>query len=96
MAFQELKVHLGRLPLITQPELDEVLYVYLSVSGMTVSSVLVKEEGGVQMPVYYTSRAFRGADERYLKAEKMAFTQVVMARRLRPFFQAQTIWVLTD
>lgn len=47
------------------------------------------------MPVYYTSRAFRGADERYPKAEKMDFSLVVMARRLRPYFQAH-IRVLID
>lgn len=48
------------------------------------------------MPVYYTSRTFRGAEERYMKAEKMEFALVVMARRLRPYFQVCIIRELTD
>lgn len=63
-----------------------MLYVYKSVSRMMVSSVLIREEGRVKMPVYYTSRAFKGAEERYPKAEKILFALVVTARRLRPYF----------
>lgn len=42
-AFQELKDHLGLLPLINQLKQGEALYIYLSVSKTTVSSVLVRE-----------------------------------------------------
>lgn len=69
---------------------------YLSVSETTISSVLIKEEGGIQAPVYYTSRAFRGVEERYPRAEKMVFALVVTARRLMPHFYAHTIKMLTD
>lgn len=62
-AFQKLKDHLGHLP-INQPKQGEVLYVYLSISETMVSSVLVREEVGVQVLVYYTRRAFKGAKER--------------------------------
>ena len=31
----------------------------------TVSMTLVREEDGLQRPVYFTSRVFRGAEERY-------------------------------
>lgn len=89
--FQELKVHLSRSLLINQPKQGEVLYVYLSVSETIGSSVLIREEKGVQMPVYHTSRAFRGAKERYPRAEKMVFTLIVMARWLRPYFQLHII-----
>lgn len=39
------------------------------------------------MLVYYTSQTFKGAEERYPKAEKMAFALFIMARQLRPYFQ---------
>lgn len=42
-AFQELKVHLSRSPLINKPKSGEVLYIYLLVLGTTVNSVSVKE-----------------------------------------------------
>lgn len=53
---------------------------YLSVSETTLSSVLIREEAGMQAPVYYTSRAFRGAEKKYLRAEKMAFALVITAQ----------------
>lgn len=50
----------------------------------------------MQAPVYYTNRALRGAEERYPRAEKIALALVATARRLRPYFQAHTIQVLTN
>ncbi|XP_059654497.1 uncharacterized protein LOC132301242 [Cornus florida] len=74
----------------------EQLYLYLAVSPSAVSSALVREEDGIQKPVYYTSRAFRGAEERYPRIEKLALALVISARKLGPYFQAHTIIVLTD
>jgi hypothetical protein len=37
-----------------------------------------------------------GAEERYPRIEKLAFALVVSARRLRPYFQAHAILVLTE
>ena len=42
--------------------LGEELYLYLAVTLHAVSSALVREEGKVQKPVYYTSRALRGTE----------------------------------
>ena len=60
------------------------------------SAALVREEEKVQKPVYYTSRALRGAKERYPPMEKLAFALVTAARKLKPYFQAHTVNVLTD
>ena len=57
---------------------------------------MVREEDGSQKPVYFTSRALRGAEERYPQMEKLAFALVIAARRLKPYFQAHTIIVLTN
>ena len=45
----------------------------------------------MQQPVYYCSRALRGAKERYPKMENLVLALVTTARRLRPYFQAHTI-----
>ncbi len=50
----------------------------------------------MQLPVYYTSKAFQGAEERYPAMEKLALALVVTARKLRPYFQAHSIIVLTN
>jgi hypothetical protein len=94
-AFQQLKQYLVTPPLLSRASEGEPLYLYLAVSPSAVSSVLIREEKGVQKPVYFTSRALRGAEERYPQIEKLAFALVVSARRLRPYFQAHTIRVLT-
>uniref|UniRef100_A0A2N9IQQ3 RNA-directed DNA polymerase n=1 Tax=Fagus sylvatica TaxID=28930 RepID=A0A2N9IQQ3_FAGSY len=54
------------------------------------------EEERVQKPVYYTSRALRGAEERYTNMEKLAFALLIASRKLRPYFQAHSIIVMTD
>ena len=46
--------------------------------------------------MYYTSRALCGAEERYPPMEKLAFALVTTAHKLKPYFQAYTMVVLTD
>ena len=74
----------------------EELYLYLVVSLHAVSSALIREEGRVQKPVDYTSQALRGAEGRYPMMEKLAFALLTASRKLRHYFQAHIINVLTD
>uniref|UniRef100_A0A2N9FU44 Uncharacterized protein n=1 Tax=Fagus sylvatica TaxID=28930 RepID=A0A2N9FU44_FAGSY len=60
------------------------------------SSALIREDGGTQLPVYYTSKAFQGAEERYPAMEKLTLALVIAARKLRPYFQSHKIIVLTN
>ena len=95
-AFQDLKVYLTTAPLLSPSILGEDLYLYLAVSPHAVSSALVREEGKVQKPVYYTSQALRGAEGRYPLMEKLAFALITASRKLRHYFQAHVIIVMTD
>lgn len=72
------------------------MYLYLAVSHHAMSSALVKEEGKVQRPIYYTSKVLRGAKGRYSPMEMLAFLLVTAARKLRPYFQAHVINFLTN
>jgi ribonuclease HI len=94
-AFGELKTYLANLPLLSRPLEGEILYLYLAVSRTGVSSVLVREESGKQRLVYFTSKVLHGAEERYPRIEKLAYALVISARRLRPYFQAHAVLVLT-
>ena len=82
--------------LLSSSMLGEKLYLYIAILQAAVSAALVKEEGGSQRLVYFISRAFRGAEERYPRIEKLAFGLVTVVRKLKPYFQAHTIIVLTD
>ena len=68
----------------------------MAVSPTAVSSALIREEERRQLPVYYTSKALRGAEERYPPMEKLAFALVTAARKLHPYFQAHTGVLLTN
>ena len=57
---------------------------------------LVRKEDRVKKPVYYTSWALCGAEERYPPLEKLTFALVTTARKLKPYFQAHTVVVLTN
>ena len=46
--------------------------------------------------MYYVSRALQGPETRYSPAEKLVLALVHAARKLRPYFQAHSIVVLTD
>jgi len=95
-AFQQLKAHLGKPPLLSKPMEGEVLSLYLAVSEHAVSSVLVREEDKVQMPVYYTSKRLLDAETRYPQMEKLALALVITSRKLRHYFQAHSVQVLTN
>jgi len=56
---------------------------------------MVIEDAEVQKPIYFKSKALHEAEERYPRIEKFAFALVITARRLRPYFQAHAIRVLT-
>ncbi|KAI5334144.1 hypothetical protein L3X38_024277 [Prunus dulcis] len=73
----------------------EDLYIYLTMSDSAVSSALIREELGAQHPVFYTSKALFDAETRYPKMEKLNFSLVVSVRKLRPYYQAQWIIVMT-
>ena len=65
-------------------------------SETAVSAALIREEDRKQHPVYYVSQAFQGAEFRYPKIEKIAFALIVASRKLRQYFQANLILVMTD
>ncbi|XP_075675219.1 uncharacterized protein LOC142644517 [Castanea sativa] len=75
-AFKELKVYLSAPPLLSPSMPGEELFLYLAVSSAAVSATLIREEGKVQRPMYFISRALREAEERYPQMEKLAFALV--------------------
>ena len=56
-AFENLKTYLSSPSLLSPSQPREELFLYLAVSSVAASAVLVREEDRAQKPVYYTSRA---------------------------------------
>ena len=55
---------------MSKPEVDEVLFAYITVASNTVSLVLIRVDSGVQRLVYYVSKSLHEAEVRYLPLEK--------------------------
>ena len=95
-AFEDLKKYMAEPPLLEKPNADEILYLYLAVSNKAISAVLVKEEEKIQKPVYYVSKTLHGAELNYSAIEKFVLAMITTSKKLRPYFQAHKIEVLTD
>ena len=91
-----MKAYLSAPPLLSPSQPGEELFLYLAVSPAAISATLIREEEKVQKPMYYAIRALHGPEERYPPMEKLAFALVTATRKLKPYFQAHTIVVLTD
>ena len=95
-ALKHLKETLSAPPVLSRPKQGEVMYLYLSVSSNTVSTVLIIETTEGQKPIYFTSKALLGPETTYQKIEKVALTLLLTARKLRQYFLARTVIVRTD
>ena len=70
MAFQQLKEYLSQPPIMSSPEANEVLYAYIAVALHAVSLVLIRDDNGLQKPVYYVSKSLHEAEVKYLPLEE--------------------------
>nr|GFA34923.1 reverse transcriptase domain-containing protein [Tanacetum cinerariifolium] len=95
-AFQQLKQYLSSLPLLAAPKPQEELIMYLSATHGAISTVLLTERETAQMPVYFISRALQDPKLNYSPMEKLVLSLVFAAKRLRRYFQAHPITVITD
>ncbi|XP_057427450.1 uncharacterized protein LOC130720771 [Lotus japonicus] len=95
-AFQNLKEHLSKPPILSKPIPGTPLSVFISISDNAVSSVLLQECKDELRIIYFVSHALQGAETRYQKIEKAALALIISARKLRPYFQGFQIKVKTD
>ncbi|GJU82750.1 reverse transcriptase domain-containing protein [Tanacetum coccineum] len=95
-AFQELKKTILSLPTLATPIPEENLYIYLAASDKAISAVLMTERNGKQHPIRYVSKVLHDAEKNYAPLEKLALALRNASRRLRRYFEAHPITVITD
>ncbi|XP_052204008.1 uncharacterized protein LOC127809283 [Diospyros lotus] len=95
-SFEALKEYLKEVPLLTRPETRETLYLYLGISEEAISAILIRKEGQVDRPIYYVIKVLQGPKTCYPFAEKVALALLNASKKLRSYFQAHSIIVLTD
>ena len=75
LAFEEVKQYLSHSPVLSKPEKEEVLYTYLVVTDYAVNIVLVRNENGIQRPIYYVNKYLHEVETHYLPLEKVVFAK---------------------
>ena len=57
-------------PIMSNLEIDEVLFTYIAVPPHAVSLVLIRVDNGIQQPVYHVSKSLHEVEVCYLPLEK--------------------------
>ncbi|KAM2938415.1 hypothetical protein FF1_038206 [Malus domestica] len=65
--------------LLSKPKVGDTLIIYLSVSASAISSVLIRNDGNVERPVYYASKALQDTETRYSNIEKLALALILQS-----------------
>ncbi|GAA0142003.1 hypothetical protein LIER_35494 [Lithospermum erythrorhizon] len=73
-----------------------VKYTWVVLAEGVLSSVLGWEVEGMQNPIYYVSHVLHGSEGNYPIIDKFAFTLVISTRKLKSYFEAHPIKVITD
>jgi hypothetical protein len=81
---------------LSQTRENENLFFYLGVTNLALSFVLVREDKWIQHPVYYFRYILYDDKTIYLKVEKIALALVSAFRKLKPYFQACQVIILTN
>ena len=81
---------------MSSPEIDEVLFAYITVAPHAVSLVLIRVDSGKQRPIYYVSKSLHETEICYLLLEKAILAIVQDTRKLPHYFQTHTVVVLTQ
>ena len=84
------------LPIVQAPIHKKPLLLYLATNAYVIGALIAQEDrGGIEQPVYYISHALKDAETRYPRAEKACLAIVYALQRLRHYFLAYEVWLMT-
>ncbi|GJT42131.1 putative reverse transcriptase domain, ribonuclease H-like domain protein [Tanacetum coccineum] len=95
-ALEKMKKLVQALPTLIALRVGETLTMHLAASKESISDVLAAKRNKRWTPIYFVSRVLQGAELNYPALEKLVLALVHAVRRLRRYFQAHTITVLTN
>ena len=96
-AFVAIKQYLIEPPILVSPKAGHTLNLYLAASDIAVSVALFKEcEDAKLRPVFFVIKSLTNAETRYTHLERVALALRTAAQKLRPYYHAHPVVVLTD
>ncbi|XP_019160999.1 PREDICTED: uncharacterized protein LOC109157600 [Ipomoea nil] len=91
-AFQSIKSYLMKPPVLTAPIPRHSLIIYISAQESSVGALLAQEnDNGKENALYYLSRMMTPNELKYLPIEKLCLALVFTIRKLKHYFEAHTI-----
>ncbi|GKA57682.1 reverse transcriptase domain-containing protein [Tanacetum coccineum] len=90
-ALHRIKRKLNKLQTLAVPKEGEILMLCLRQKDETISSVLLVEREGIQIPVSYVSRPLQGMEICYTPTEKMVQALIHTTRSLRAIFRKHKV-----
>ncbi|GJR02724.1 reverse transcriptase domain-containing protein [Tanacetum coccineum] len=95
-AFEEIKMYIEKLHTLMAPKVGEGVIVYLAASKECITAIQMSERGKDQRPIYIISIVLQGAKLNYPTMQKLVLALIHAARRLKRYFQAYKITILTN
>ncbi|GKD02212.1 reverse transcriptase domain-containing protein [Tanacetum coccineum] len=91
-----MKKLIAELPTLTAPREREELIIYLAAAKEAISAVLMTDRERRQILVYFVSRTLQGPEVNYTPMEKLVLALLSASKRLKRYFQAHTVVVITN
>src|SRR4051812_43587395 len=101
-AFRELKRMLSTTPILAASIEKKPMMLYIAATNRVISVVMVVERPEkdkaepIQRPVYYISEVLSASKQNYPHYQKMCYGVYMAAKKLRPYFQAHPITVVSS
>jgi hypothetical protein len=95
-AFERIQAIMTKLPTECAPTAGKSLRLYLASNSQAIGALVAQEDdNGIEQPVYYVSRGLKDTETRYSVAERACLALVYASQRLRHYFLAHRIQLMT-
>ncbi|XP_074271002.1 uncharacterized protein LOC141594921 [Silene latifolia] len=95
-AFDDIKKYLSNPPVLGAPIPGKSIILYISAQEHSMGALCAQEnEDGKERALYYLSRTLVGAELGYSPIEKMCLALIFAIQKLRHYFQAHTVHVIS-
>ncbi len=95
-AFQALKQKLAEAGTLAYFDKKAPTKVIADASPVGIGAVLIQEQNGENVPIYYVSRSLTECEQRYSQTEREALSLVWACERLHPYIYGQKFDLITD